>query len=192
MTDSPDAVLARQAGPSSGNRRGRDGNSSNAIEIFDGKQWVRTDLASLPPTIALVPTNQLFADTTAGTRILPVLDLPGSSGNELGNRRGIPFVAGQTILIAPGEATQEVRRVISVTRLGGGSSAPVRPSRAHGGHRRAANVGGDHRPVSVGLAERRLAQDARCIRPFRNTVAADRPRRHRMPQRRKWATTIKS
>ncbi len=129
INNSSSAVLARQASSQPSNRpssqsfsRSSAGNQSDdssldVIEIFNGSQWIATDITSLPSTVSLVPTSGLTVDVPAGARVVPVVDLPQLFANELAGHLESWFAPGQTIVIAPGEATQEVRRIIAGTSL---------------------------------------------------------------------------
>ncbi len=129
INNSSNAVLARQASGQPSNRPSfqsfsrssvrdqSDDSSLDVIEIFNGSQWVTTNVGSLPPTVSLVPTSGLGVDVPAGARVLPIVDLPQLFAAELAGHLETWFTPGQAIVIAPGEATQEVRRIIAGTSL---------------------------------------------------------------------------
>lgn len=122
FNNSSTAVLARQPGNNNSggarlNRMTSGGSSTDVIEIFDGKHWVLTNVSALPRTVSLVPTTGLSANVAAGARKLQILDLPTLFAAELAGHLQEWFKAGQTIVIAPGEPTQEVRRIVSLEPL---------------------------------------------------------------------------
>jgi hypothetical protein len=105
-SNSNDAVVAGQASGSGAPRRLGEGEQ---IELFNGTAWVATDISSLPSPVKLVPSTITADDAVAGAITLPLVNLPLAFPDELAGRVNGWFATGQTIIIAPGEPSQEIR-----------------------------------------------------------------------------------
>lgn len=96
-------------------------NANGEIERFDGEAWAPwTDsspsrvMRDNPDPLALTPTTGLAADAAAGSTELLVFDLPAMWPEQTSGRVEAWFAPGQTIIIAPGELTQETKTLLSV------------------------------------------------------------------------------
>jgi len=95
-------------------------NAAGQYERYDGSKWVPWAPAQASRalktlrTIQLVPTSSLEEIASAGATRINIVNLPVLWPTELSGRVTNWFTAGQTIVIAPGELTQEVH-VISAT-----------------------------------------------------------------------------
>ena len=99
-------------------------NAAGVYERFDGSKWVPwtagtaglTDRRSLQNGVntSLSPTSSLEEAARAGATRIKVVNLPALWPTELAGRVTQWFTVGQSIIIAPGELTQEVRQITSI------------------------------------------------------------------------------
>jgi len=102
VTDSEDSVLARQV-------------SGGVIEQFDGVGWVRA--AETTDMWKLTPTTTLSADVSAGATTLEIYDLPARWPDQYDGHVENWFEVGQTVIISPGETSQEIRSIAALGSL---------------------------------------------------------------------------
>lgn len=102
--DSPDAILARR-------------NGSGEIQRFDGENWVPWTPPAPGNSIQLTPTTSLDSDVSAGTTEIPITPLDQLWADELTGHLDAWFKAGDTVVIAPGQPSEEVRKVASLGSL---------------------------------------------------------------------------
>lgn len=93
-------------------------NAAGTIERFNGSSWVPWTNPS-PRTrnsgdLQLTPTSGLTAPVLAGSTTLPLMDIPSLWPDQTAGRVGNWFETGQTIVIAPGEPSQEIRTIVSI------------------------------------------------------------------------------
>ena len=112
--------------------------ADGTIEQFDGQNWIpwgnpTNESLSFPISgnsglqrsletrssqhLTLTPTSGLASEVFSGATALPILDLPSLWPDQMAGRVGTWFQAGQSIIIAPGEPTQEIHTVSSVSPL---------------------------------------------------------------------------
>jgi hypothetical protein len=94
---------------------------NGGVEQFDGTKWIpfvfkddKGGSKDKANELSLSPTSYLNADAIAGSQILPATDLPSEWPNQLIDRVENWFEAGQKIIIAPGEITQEIHLISAV------------------------------------------------------------------------------
>ncbi|MEM9079394.1 MAG: hypothetical protein AAGC74_01740 [Verrucomicrobiota bacterium] len=104
-------------------------NADGNIEQFDGQNWVPFISTSPAPnneggprpnnesSLTLTPTSGLTENVSAGSTTLPVMDLPSLWPTQMAGRVNAWFAPGQTLLIAPGEPSQETHTILSINPI---------------------------------------------------------------------------
>lgn len=102
-------------------------NEKGEFQRYDGSKWVPwmpgspAGRAARSPksvvTVHLAPTSSLTESAPSGSTMISVADLPAQWQTELAGHVTNWFTAGQTIVIAPGELTQEVHTISAMAPM---------------------------------------------------------------------------
>lgn len=90
---------------------------TGVIEGFVGGAWVPWTPPADGAPVKLSPSTALSSDVAAGTSKVPVVELDQLWSDELAGHIDGWFAPGVTVVIAPGQVTQEVRKVLGLGSL---------------------------------------------------------------------------